>query len=261
LLYPICAYFLAFSSLSRAASRQYLAKVLERDVRLRDVFRHYHVFASCALDRVFLLNDRTQLFDLVVHGEDVVVDQLKQGAGCFLFGAHFGSFEVVRSIGRQHRQVEVSLVMYEANARKIGAVLNAINPHLALDVIGLGRANSMIEVEERVARGHFVGILADRGLEQERRVRRDFLGAPAYFPEGPFRMISMLNHPVILMFGVYGGGQRYDVFFERLWSASGNRTEAPAESADAVLSHYVRRLEHYCRLAPYNWFNFYDFWR
>jgi predicted LPLAT superfamily acyltransferase len=23
---------------------------------------------------------------------------------------------------------------------------------------------------------------------------------------------------------------------------------------------YVERLEHYVRLAPYNWFNFYPFW-
>ena len=23
---------------------------------------------------------------------------------------------------------------------------------------------------------------------------------------------------------------------------------------------YAARLEHYCRQAPYNWFNFYDFW-
>jgi predicted LPLAT superfamily acyltransferase len=26
------------------------------------------------------------------------------------------------------------------------------------------------------------------------------------------------------------------------------------------LQAYVARLEHYCRLSPYNWFNFYDFW-
>jgi predicted LPLAT superfamily acyltransferase len=33
---------------------------------------------------------------------------------------------------------------------------------------------------------------------------------------------------------------------------------------DAVIrecaARYAQRLEHYCRLAPYNWFNFYDFW-
>jgi predicted LPLAT superfamily acyltransferase len=24
---------------------------------------------------------------------------------------------------------------------------------------------------------------------------------------------------------------------------------------------YVARIEHHCRNAPYNWFNFYDFWK
>jgi predicted LPLAT superfamily acyltransferase len=24
---------------------------------------------------------------------------------------------------------------------------------------------------------------------------------------------------------------------------------------------YVKRVEHYCKLHPYNWFNFYDFWQ
>jgi predicted LPLAT superfamily acyltransferase len=28
-----------------------------------------------------------------------------------------------------------------------------------------------------------------------------------------------------------------------------------------LLGRFAERLEHYCRLAPYNWFNFYDFWR
>jgi len=27
-----------------------------------------------------------------------------------------------------------------------------------------------------------------------------------------------------------------------------------------AVQKYVERLEHYCRLAPYNWFNFYDYW-
>jgi len=26
------------------------------------------------------------------------------------------------------------------------------------------------------------------------------------------------------------------------------------------MQRYVARLEHYARLAPYNWFNFYSFW-
>jgi hypothetical protein len=33
-----------------------------------------------------------------------------------------------------------------------------------------------------------------------------------------------------------------------------------AEEIQAWTNRYVARLEHYARLAPYNWFNFYSFW-
>jgi predicted LPLAT superfamily acyltransferase len=37
------------------------------------------------------------------------------------------------------------------------------------------------------------------------------------------------------------------------------RAERGALVEDAM-RRYVERLEHYCRLAPFNWFNFYDYW-
>ena len=33
-----------------------------------------------------------------------------------------------------------------------------------------------------------------------------------------------------------------------------------AARLDGMMRRYVARLEHYCREAPFNWFNFYDFW-
>jgi predicted LPLAT superfamily acyltransferase len=27
------------------------------------------------------------------------------------------------------------------------------------------------------------------------------------------------------------------------------------------MQRYADRLTHYCRIAPYNWFNFFDFWQ
>ena len=117
----------------------------------------------------------------------------EQHGGCFLFGAHLGSFEVVRAAGRHMADVRISLVMYEDNARKTNAVLNAINPALAIDIIGLGKPGSMLAVKDRLDDGHLVGLLADRSLESERRMAIPFLGAPARFPVGPFRMAAMLR--------------------------------------------------------------------
>lgn len=260
LLYPICLYFLAFSITSRCASRQYLARVLDRKPTLFDVFRHYRTFAACLLDRVFLLNDQLHLFDLQVHGEEIVLDILKRGSGCILLGAHFGSFEAARALGRQQPDLRISLVMYEENARKIGSVLNAINPSLATDIIALGRPETMIEVGHRLDQGGFVGVLADRGIGGEAQIRFPFLGTPAAFQPGPFRMAALLKRPVVLMVGVYRGGRRYDIFFEHLLDPADMSPRARAGEADKAMRRYIERLEHYCRMAPFNWFNFYDFW-
>jgi len=259
-LYPICIYFLAFSGGSRRASRQYLARALGRTPGLSDVFRHYLSFAACVLDRVFFLNDQLHLFDLHVHGEDIVLEMLRRRRGCILLGAHFGSFEAVRALGRKQPDVRISLVMYEENARKIRTVMDAINPRLAINVIALGASDSMIAVGQRLDQGDFVGMLADRSLAAEGEVRCPFLGTPAAFPDGPFRLAALLNRPVVLMFGVYGGGNRYDIFFETLADPQAPSSCGSAEQTEALLRLYAARLEHYCRKAPFNWFNFYDFW-
>lgn len=260
ILYPICLYFLIFSDASRRASRQYLSKVLDHPPRWRDTFRHYHAFASCVLDRIYFLNDQLHLFDLRAEGEEVAIDILRRFGGCILVGAHLGSFEATRALGRRQPDLRVSLVMFEENARKVQTVLDAINPKLVMDVISLGKADSMIEVGERLERGDFVGILADRSINGESQLRVPFLGAPARFPLGPFQMAALLKKPVVLMLGLYRGGRRYDVYFEPLTEASAVAAGRRDAEAERVLRLYVERLEHYCRLAPFNWFNFYDFW-
>ena len=261
ILFPVCLYFLIFSAKSRKASRDYLARVLERKPRYADVFRHYHTFASCVLDRVYLLNDQTDLFDLKIHGEEIVTGIMERGEGCLLLGAHLGSFEVLRTVGRRQPNLHVSLVMYEENARKVSTALNAINPHLAMDVIALGKHNSLITVAERLNDGHFVGVLADRSLDKEGEIYCPFLGTPAPFSKDSFRLAAILKRPMVLMFGLYRGGRQYDIYFERLADLSDIPAERRSEMIDAAVQGYVQRLEHYCRLAPYNWFNFYNFWR
>jgi predicted LPLAT superfamily acyltransferase len=261
LLYPICLYFEIVSWRSREASRAYLTRALGRPAGLGDVFRHYLTFAACVLDRVFLLNDQAGPFDLRVEGEEIVVEAVRRNEGCFLVGAHLGSFEILRALGRRQRDVRMSLVMYEENARKINAVLNAINPRLAMDVIPLGRSDSMMRVRDSLDEGRFVGVLADRSIDGEDVARRPFLGDPAAFPLGPFRMAAIAKRPLVLMIGLYRGGRRYDVFFERLVDASEWSAGPRADLIEKALRHYVVRLEYYCRLAPYNWFNFFDFWK
>jgi predicted LPLAT superfamily acyltransferase len=78
------------------------------------------------------------------------------------------------------------------------------------------------------------------------------------------RMAAALRQRVLFMAGLYRGGNRYDVRFEELADFTDleglSRAERDARVRAAV-ERYASRLEHYCRDAPDNWFNFHDFWK
>ncbi|MDF9391878.1 acyl-CoA synthetase [Methylococcus capsulatus] len=258
-LHLIVIYFLLFAPSAHRASRNYLRRVLERPPGLSDCYRHFFRFASTIHDRVYLLNGEFDRFDIRVIGEEVMEQVLAEGRGAFLLGAHFGSFEVLRALARQRPGLESAMVMYEENARKINAMLAAIAPGRGGEVIPLGRLDSMLRLREALNRGKIVGMLGDRSLGSEPARQLPFLGELAYFPTGPLRLAALMKRPVLLMAGIHLGGNRYELHFERLEDfsdGSGDRSEV----AGAAMARYVKRLETLCRLHPYNWFNFFDFW-
>ena len=260
-LYGIAAYYVLFSPKARRHSRDYLHRALGRWAEWADGFRHVFSFASTIHDRIYLLNDRFDLFDIEVVGAEAVNAAARSQPGALLIGAHLGSFEVLRAVGRGREGLKVAMLMYEENARKINATLEAINPAASQDIIPLGRMDSMLQARDRLDAGYVVGMLADRGLGGDATVDCDFLGRPAPFPLGPFRVAAMLRRPVFFMTGLYLGGNRYRLHFEPLADFS----QTPRQERDAAIRRamqdYADRLTHYCREAPYNWFNFFDFWQ
>ena len=258
-LAPVSLYFLIFSARARVASRSYLARVLGRAPSLRDIYRHFYAFATVALDRVYFLADRWEGFDVSLHGEDLLVEQIGQARGCFLLGAHVGSFESLRTLGRR-KDVAVKLVMFESNARNVSRMSRAINPDLERDVISLGAPDSMIRVIEQLDRGAWVGMLGDRALSEHGLVRVSFLGGSSALPTAPFRIAAMTGRPVILMLGLYRGGNRYELHFEMLVDSPSFDRAGRDETIRVWAQRYADRLAHHCRSAPFNWFNFYDFW-
>lgn len=262
-LYAIAGYFLLANAAARQASRAYLRRALPATAPLGwgAVFRHFLSFASCIHDRVYLINDRFNLFDITIHQKHLVADLTADRKGVFLMGAHVGSFEVLRAVGRRQPGLRVAMVMYEENARKINATLKAINPAAQQDIVPLGHADSMLRVHELIETGSVVGMLADRCLNQDSTRPASFLGESAEFPVGPFRMAAILRRPVLFMVGLYAGGNRYDIHFETLADFSAIPAGGREAAVQVAMARYAALLEKHCRAAPFNWFNFFDFWQ
>jgi predicted LPLAT superfamily acyltransferase len=259
-LYLIALYFFLFAPGARRHSRRYLGLVLGRPPTAAERYRHLLYFSTTIHDRVFLINERDAQFEISIEGTALMEAQLASGHGAFLMGSHMGSFEVVSTVGRRQPGLHVVMTMYEANARKINAILNAINPGAKADVIPLGRVDSMLNISERLERGSFVGVLGDRTLGDEPMQDVTVLGVRTRLPTGPMRTAAILGRSVIFMAGLYRGGNRYHVVFAPLADFSQTPAGTRAAAVAAAVDRYALLLDQYCRSDPYNWFNFFDFW-
>ncbi|MCK7592364.1 acyltransferase [Pseudomarimonas salicorniae] len=263
LLYPITLYFLLRRRPERHASRAYLSRVFGRPARLSEVARHIHTFACTILDRVFLLSGRFGRFEVEVHGLEVLHQAMEQGRGVLLLGSHHGSFESLRALSQTRPEVDVRVVLDKGQNPEITQLLDALNPQLARGVIDASQPGTSIvlAIGEAAAEGALIGLLADRARPGEPSMDCEFLGSPAPFPTAPMLIASSLHIPVVLCFGLYRGGRRYDLHFELFSEGLRIPRAGRAAMLSSLLQRYAQRLEHHVRLAPYNWFNFYDFWQ
>ena len=263
LLLPTTLYFLLVRGPERRASRDYLGRVLGRPAGLLDVARHIHCFASTILDRVYLLTGRLRMFDVQVHGREDLHAQLERGRGVLLFGSHHGSFEVLRVLARERPGTRVRVLLDRAHNPAIMQILDALDPEMAATVIDAGQPGPSIvlALKEAADEGALIGLLVDRARGGEPIQRAGFLGSPAPFPTAPMLIAATLGIPVLLCFGLYRGGRRYDLHFELFSAGEAVPRSQRAGYVQGLLSRYAGRLEHYVRMAPYNWFNFYDFWQ
>lgn len=259
LLVVITLYFFFTSTRARAASRDFLGRVLNRPATARDEFRHIFAFASVILESVFLLSGRSRRFHIDVEGLDCLQDALAKRRGCVLLGSHLGSFEVLRAVARTS-PVAVRPVMLRRNLQVMD-LLETLDPALAGAVIELGTPQAMLHVREALTRGEIVGMLADRAPGEQKLIETPFCGSPALFPAGPLLVAARLDAPILLFYGLRTGARRYLVQFEPFAERIVLRRPVQLNDLRPWVVRFAASLESRCRAYPFNWFNFYPFWQ
>jgi len=260
LLYPICVYYTICSRQPNRALRTFYQHAAGRPPGWRHLYRHYHCFASTILDRVYFLRGRFDLFEVTVHGLGDLDRLLAQGRGCLLLGSHLGSFEAVRAVGRERKDVEIRVLMDEQNAPLLRGLIEELSPAVAATVIQVGGPATMLEVKECLNRGGVVGIMGDRLMQDDQAAHCLFMEELSAFPTGAMRLAHAVQAPVVLFFGLYRGGNRYDVYLESFSDTVFLSSEAREADLRRWTQRYADRLAVYCRHTPDNWFNFYEFW-
>lgn len=258
LLAIIVLYYALAKRAPREASRDYLTRI-GRPAGFWDVYQHLLRFAQCAADRIFFIAGKTSQLEIHTHGAEHLEALRRDKRGALLLSAHLGSFEALHAQGG-HDDFMINVVGYFRNAARINRVLeqlgSGVHARLLEPSPGIDFA---LRLRDCLERGEMIGVLGDRAVEGK-TVEVDFLGSPARFPSGSFALAAAMRCPVLLTFALHTPPNRYDLYCEPLV----DQVVLPRKEREAALrahvQRYVERLEHYCRLRPDNWFNFYDFW-
>lgn len=260
LLWPITLYFYISSPSSRYASRQYLRRLPGYQGNAFQVIQHIHHFAAVILDRVYFLTDQFDRFKIDIYNDECIDEAISQGKGAILLGSHVGSFEALRCLALSRKHLPLKILMYQDHNAMITRILDELNPEVAASVINLAKPTALFEMKESLEQGMLIGMLGDRVLDGEKKILCDFLGEKISFPAGPFKLAKMLDVPVIGFFGIYTGGNHYEIHQALLSSSQEMAGKERKINVDNLTQEYVNSIEKMVRRFPYNWFNFYDYW-
>jgi predicted LPLAT superfamily acyltransferase len=269
LILPVVLYFFVTDRKGRRASLNYLRRLYARPggsealggrPTWRHSLRHYHAYGLSILDRVGFWLGKDKDYTIAFHGAEQFTRLQEEGRGAILLGTHLGSFDALRVLARR-AQVVVNVVMFIQHARMINSIFQSLDQEASVRMIQLdaNSINAAFAIKACIERGEFVALLADRvGVGDEKRTGQiEFLGDRTAFPHGPFFLASLLKCPAVFMVALRAGDGRYEAFAERV--AERIVVSGP-DDLDALAGDYARRLERYCLRAPYQWFNFYDYW-
>ena len=270
LLYPIVGYFFLTGKKARLASQAYLQRInlklgaTKVQANWYGSFRHMMAFAQSGLDKLSAWMGGFDHNRVAFPNRGAFDQLLNSGQGALLIASHLGSVEMTRALATSSQRAIVNAVVYTDHAQKFNSTLQQANAEFGVNLIQVSHfgPDTAIMFKDKIDQGEFIVIVGDRTppAENGRISQADFLGHSASFAQGPWILASLLECPVYLFFCLREKTD-YRIHFE----AFAERIELPRRDRQVRLQSYIQqyaaRLEAYCLSAPYQWFNFYDFWQ
>jgi predicted LPLAT superfamily acyltransferase len=274
LLWPVVFYFFLTDFTARRASQIYLKNLSESQAhkisRIALFYKSYLHFISFGRKLIHSLSAWMGEFkanDIDYINKEIVHAMVDRKEGGIVLGAHLGCLEVCRATHKEKPGLKIVPIMYFKNGQKFRSLLKELDPESTQEVILLedNKSDLPFSIQSRIAKGEFISILADRlsPNSKDRTIDVTFLGKKAKLPEGAFALAYALQCPILTFFSVYDEKEkRYKAYWEKLDTSSLERLRSKrAENLRYLANEYTKRLETLVKDHPYQWFNFFDFWK
>lgn len=269
-LYPVLVWYILTKPVARQSSWDYLEKLgrfqgnKKHPVHIGQIFMHFASFGESILDKLLLWSNHYPVNDIVLHGTAPFNDYIDRKKGCLLICSHLGNLELCKVMSHKKPGLKVTMLVHTKHAQAFNELLGQLSPESQFNLMQVTEISptTVLILHEKIKNGEFVIIAGDRVpvSSVSRTTSTSFLGHDALFPVGPYVLANLLQCPVYLMFPILLNGKS-EIHFEFFRES----IHLPRKNRDAILSElandFAKRLQHYCLMAPMQWFNFYPFWQ
>lgn len=217
-------------------------------------------FGHVLVDRGWLGANQDARFEGELLGYDTIVDLINKKKGVVLLTAHVGNWQ--SSFAHlEGLPVKVHALMryeQEAASKHYFDIKKGVKPFEIIDAEG--PFGGMIDASAALSRGEVVTIMGDR-LIKGSSSEVEFLGEKVRLPDAAYMLAATANAPVVVLLTAKTGEKKYQVkVWGHFYPEYKNRDER-AEMLQKCARQYIQLLEKYLKKYPFQWYNFYNFWK
>lgn len=263
LLVPVISSYVFCSRKIHRTVRPYLTHRFPGDSsckRFSHVFFNIFSFGKVLVERGWLGTINGARLEGEISGYERILQEIDKGKGLVLLTAHMGNWQsALAHLGNLPVPVN-ALMQYDQDAvAKHYFDLNPTKrPFQIIDAEG--GFGGMVDSLAALKRGEIVTIMGDRFVKGSSTVV-EFLGSETRLPDSAYMLAASAGAPVAIVFAAQVGSGRYqlkvwDVFYPE-YKSRDERGQMLVECA----ARFSRAMEKYLKIYPYQWYNFYNFWK
>lgn len=221
------------------------------------VYKSYFVFGQVLIDKVAISAGLRNKFTFDFDGIDILKQLLSEKKGGILISAHIGNFEIAEKFFAEidlNSQIHIVTVDQEHSViKEYLESLHTDKPNVQFIYVKEDMSH-IFEINNALTNNDLICFTGDRYFGNTKTMEGKLLDAEALFPAGTFMLASRLKAPVAFVYVMKEPNLHYHLYTRRA-------PDFKHRDAQAVLNAYTESVENMLIKYPYQWFNYFDFWK
>lgn len=256
LVYVVALFYTLVSQKNRQQLNNYYEAVGVPS-SLTSYFHHVYAFSLNIFDR-FISKEGMQESTIKVERVNLKAFEALQKTGGMLIFSHHGNWAQSFKIFQTY-DIKLNIIGDEAIDENLQKLESASDENRRINIISLKNGmQAMLDIARALQNNEIVIIMVDRVKEANKTVEVDFLGRKTLLHSGGFEIAHMRKVPILGCDIIRSGDQQIKVQFSEIITSS---KEKKAEIIQDLAQQYADFLEIVVREYPWQWFNFFDFWK